>query len=324
MNYCVKFNISQNIISCNSNKTILDAALEQNLELNFNCKTGKCHNCSATILSGSVKDKSGYRIDEGQILTCCTYPQSDLVLNIDYSSELSSIKTVNLPCKITEINCFNNRFFIIKAKLPPNSNFKFLPGQYVNLNLKGINRSFSIASYDKTNNVLEFQIKNVKNGAFSQLLNSVDINQLMRLEGPYGNFYVRESNAPILLVAGGTGFAPIQCIIDSLIEQKRQRKIFVYWRMQNKNDFYSSKPNEWMKAPKEIKFIPFVSLDEKQFFERKGDIELILRQDFKDLSKFEIYVCGSENLIQKTKKICKELGMNSQYFYTDYFIASGQ
>ena len=324
MDYIINFNSSENSFSCNSNKTILDAALEKKLELNFNCKTGKCHNCSATISSGIVKDNNGQTIDEGQILTCCTYPQSDLKLNIDYSPELSRIKQVNLPCKILELSCFNNRFFTLKIKIPPNSNFDFLPGQYVNLNLKGITRSFSIASFDKSNNLLEFQIKYVGNGAFSQLLNSIEINQLMRLEGPYGNFYLRESNAPLLFVAGGTGFAPIQSIIERLIEQKSQRKVFFYWRMKSKNDFYSCKPYNWTKELQQIKFIPFVSLNEEQSFERKGDIESILGEDFEDLSAFHIYVCGSDNLIQKTKKICKKLGMNTQHFYTDYFTASGQ
>ena len=321
MDYFVYLNSKEISFSVDTSKTILDAALEKQFHLGYSCKKGECGSCSASLLSGSVKDKSGNIIDSGDILTCCSYPQSDIILDLEYLPELKDIQVLNLPCKITYLESLLDKFYILKVKLPPNSGFKFLPWQYVNLSLKGVSRSYSLASTDTTNNELEFHIKHVPNGLFSELLASSEINQLMRLEGPLGSFFTRQNPAPIIFVAGGTGFAQIQGMIQKLIQDGSNRLIYCYWRMKFSTDFYSSIPYSW--TNKNITFIPFVSNEDINAKERKGDIDEILKEDFLNLKDFNVYVCGSLGLIQKTKKVCSDLGLDSKSFFTDAFVSSG-
>ena len=322
MDYIVHLN-SNNITFCaNDSRTILDAALEKQYHLGYSCKKGECGSCSAHLLKGLVKDASGSLINEGSILTCCSYPQSDITLDVEYSPELKNIKVLNLPCKINHLELIADKFYILKVKVPPNTGLKFLPGQYVNLSLKGVTRSYSLASMDLIDNELEFHIKHVPNGQFTEFLAAAELNQLMRLEGPLGTFYTREGSAPIIFVAGGTGFAPIQGMIEKLIQEDSSRLIYCYWRMKSSKDFYSSKPSHWHKE--NIKFIPFVSKEDVDASERKGDIDEILQADFVNLQNFQVYVCGSLNLIQKTKNICSQLGLEQKCFFTDAFVSSGR
>ena len=321
MDYCVHLNGSDLSFYANKSKTILDAALEKQLYLSYSCKQGECGSCSANLLSGVVKDAVGNLIDSGNILTCCSFPQSNITLDVDFFPELDDINVLNLPCKIIEIELISDKFYVLKLKLPPHSGFKYLPGQYVNLCLKGVVRSYSLASLDGINGVLEFHIKHVPNGQFSQLLALSQINQLMRLEGPLGTFFIRRSAAPIIFVAGGTGFAPIQSMIDKLIQEKSSRFVYFYWRMKCAQDFYSHIPHAWVHE--NIKFIPFVSEDDINAVERKGDIDEILKQDFEHLNGYHVYVCGSLSLIQKTKDVCSHLGLDLKSFFTDAFVSSG-
>ncbi|NDH09652.1 MAG: CDP-6-deoxy-delta-3,4-glucoseen reductase [Gammaproteobacteria bacterium] len=321
MDYSVHLNGNNLSFCADESKTILDTALEKQFHLGYSCKKGECGSCSASLLSGVVKDMNGNSIDSGNILTCCSFPQSDITLDVDFFPELQDISVLNLPCKIINLEFLFDKFYVLKVKLPPNARFNFLPGQYVNLSLKGVVRSYSLASADVQNDVLEFHIKHVSNGKFSTLLALSQINQLMRLEGPLGTFFIRHSAAPIIFVAGGTGFAPIQCMIQELIQEENHRLVYCYWRMKSSQDFYSTIPFGWVN--KNIKFIPFVSKEDINALERKGDIDEILKQDFESLHGFHVYVCGSLSLIQKTKDICSHLGLDSKSFFTDAFVSSG-
>lgn len=321
MDYFVYLNGKNTSFCADKSKTILDAALEKKFHLGYSCKKGECGTCSANLLSGAVKDSSGHIVEHGQILMCCSYPQSDITLDAEYYSELQDIHVLNLPCKITYLELLADKFYVLKVKLPPNTEFKFLPGQYVNLSLKGVSRSYSLASSDFLNNELEFHIKYVPNGLFSELLASSQVNQLLRLEGPLGCFFIRQGSAPIIFVAGGTGFAPIQGMIQRLIQEDSHRKIYCYWRMKFSKDFYTAMPYSW--THQNIKFIPFVSKEDVNASERKGDIDEILKEDFADLQDFQVYVCGSLSLIQKTQKVCSHLGLDSKRFFTDAFVSSG-
>jgi CDP-4-dehydro-6-deoxyglucose reductase len=321
MDYFVNLKTKNLSFCADKSKTILDAALEKQFHLGYSCKKGECGSCSASLLSGVVKDTNGNIIDSGNILTCCSFPQSDITLDVDFFPELQDISVLNLPCKIINLELLFDKFYVLKVKLPPNTGFKFLPGQYVNLSLKSVVRSYSLANTDVINGELEFHIKHVPNGQFSELLALSQMNQLMRLEGPLGTFFIRQHTAPIIFVAGGTGFAPIQGMIQKLIQEESNRQIYCYWRMKSAKDFYSSIPHGW--AHKNIKFIPFVSKEDINALERKGDIDEILKQDFETLNGFHVYVCGSLSLIQKTKDVCSHLGLDSKSFFTDAFVSSG-
>jgi CDP-4-dehydro-6-deoxyglucose reductase len=140
----------------------------------------------------------------------------------------------------------------------------------------------------------------------------------MRFTGPKGSFFIRKSNQPIILLASGTGFAPIYTMVQALIAENDKRDIYIYWRMRQANHFYIENPFSVMDAVN-IKFIPFITDKDPQWYGRIGRINDILSLDFESLSGFSSYACGSAGFIEEAKKVCLQLQLNENDFYTDLF-----
>lgn len=318
MKYQLKLEPSQ--ISCEivSGLSILDSSIQLNIYLEHGCHQGECGNCKAKLISGKVKSKTGAVIDTGDILTCISYPESDLILHATYFPELVDIKPVNLPCKVSNIQFINDEFAILTLRIPPHSKFKFLPGQYIDLSCQGVTRSYSIASLLSTDYSFDLHIRLFENGQFSHLLRNIQLNQVMQLSGPKGSFFIRQSKKPILLLASGTGFAPIHAMVENLIAQKDEREIYIYWRLKNSSSLYMVNPFK-TKEFHNIKFIPYVITTDSKWCGRFGELYDILSADFNSLERFVVYACGSAGFIHKAKKSCFSLHLNESDFYTDLF-----
>lgn len=192
-----------------SEDNLLDDALSQNIPLEHSCKTGDCGACSAEIITGNVENVHGNVVTQGEILTCQSKALSDVVLKANYYPELVDIKQQTIPCKVANVIRVTDDIIILKFRFPPTVKFDYLPGQYVDLSYKGIKRSYSIANAKLDSKELELHIRKVPNGQMSELIfGDVQLNQLMRMEGPKGTFFVRNNNKPLLLLATGTGIAP--------------------------------------------------------------------------------------------------------------------
>lgn len=158
----------------------------------------------------------------------------------------------------------------LKLRTPPTAKIGFLPGQYINLHYKGVTRSYSIANSDESNGI-ELHVRNVPNGQMSSLIfGELQENTLMRIEGPCGTFFIRESDRPIIFLAGGTGFAPVKSMVEHLIQGKCRREIYIYWGMQDSKDFYSALPQQWSEQYDNVHYIPVVSGDDAEWGGRKG------------------------------------------------------
>src|SRR5437879_10576712 len=130
-------------------------------------------------------------------------------------------------------------------RLPMNENFRFLAGQYIDLLLKeGKRRSYSLATKPDPGGVtaLEIHVRATPGGLFTEhVFSKLKVRDLLRFEGPLGSFYLREeSDKPIVMVASGTGFAPIKSIIEYALEKKieQKRPMTLYWGCRIKRDLY--------------------------------------------------------------------------------------
>ena len=318
MKYALMLQPSQTTYDISAELSILASSIQKNIYLEHGCQKGDCGHCKATLISGTVKTALGELIDAGDILTCLCFPRSDLIIEANYIPELAEIQQMTLPCKVSNIQYVNERFVILTLRIPPHSNFNFLPGQYVDLSYKGVTRSYSIASLVSAENTFDVHIRLFDNGQFSQLIASLELHQVMRLTGPKGSFFIRKSNQPVLLLASGTGFAPIHAMVQALIAEKDKRDIYIYWRMRQANHFYMEQPLFMMDA-NNIKYIPFIPEKDAQWHGRVGSINDVLSLDFPSLSGFAGYACGSAGFIEEAKKNCLELQLDENNFYTDLF-----
>lgn len=220
-------------VSFKSDTNLLNDALSQSIPLEHSCKTGDCGVCSAEVLSGLIENESGEIVTSGQVLTCQSAALSDATLKAHYYPELAHIRQQTIPCKVVSFESVSDDIMVLKFRFPPTAQFDYLPGQYVDLSFKGVKRSYSIANAKNVGKELELHIRKVPNGKMSSLLfDEVKVNQLMRLEGPKGTFFIHDNDKPLLLLATGTGIAPIKAMVEHLVALNDKREIHIFWGMQ--------------------------------------------------------------------------------------------
>jgi CDP-4-dehydro-6-deoxyglucose reductase len=313
---------------CSNEDTILIGAQKENTTLNYSCKTGRCKSCKAKVLEGTsitIADEIGLTAEEkkeGFILTCVRKPTSDLALDIEDLSGyyLEPIRT--LPSKVDSIKKFSDNVIELRLRVPPQSNFNYLPGQYINIIKGDYKRSYSIANNDCSNGIVLF-IKNYEGGKFSTyLFDQAKINDLLRIEGPLGTFFYRKTNKTnIVFLATGTGIAPIKSILENMEQNNleiKNKNIYLFFGGKTKEDLF------WEPKFKNIKvhFIPVLSRTENNWNGEKGYIQDVLITKKIDLSDSVVYACGSVKMIKNAKEIAVNNGMTEELFYSDEFISS--
>lgn len=305
------------------NATVLESAIRAGIILEHSCKNGSCGLCESKLIQGEVINEQGDSFVAGQtFLTCqCKISCTELIIEAEYYPELASLSRKIVPCKVASAE-IDNEFLILKFRLPPTAGFDYLPGQYINLSYQGITRSYSIANANSKDGI-ELHIRLVPDGAMSGLLFAgVKPETLMRMDGPIGTFFVREDNRPIIFLAGGTGFAPVKAMVESLINSNSEREIAIYWGMNKSQDFYSMMPQEWEGKYKNITFIPVVSGSELEWNGRTGFVHQAVLQDLDNLSDYCVYACGSPQMIAAAKKDFANIGLPDKQFFSDAFTIS--
>jgi CDP-4-dehydro-6-deoxyglucose reductase len=317
----VTFNIEIQpaVVSFTSDGVILEDALVQNIPLEYSCKTGDCGTCCAEILSGSIETKDGELVHSGKFLTCQSKAKSDLILKANYYPELVHIKQKIVPCKVVIFDYAAKDVVVIIFRLPPKANFEYLPGQHVDLSFNGVKRSYSIANAICDNKSIELHIRNLPNGKMSGLLfGDLKENQLMRIEGPKGTFFVRDNTKPLILVATGTGIAPIKAIVEDLVNKGDRRPIHVYWGMRHLEDFYCKELIDLAEELEHINLNKILSGGSSEVY-KNGYVQNSVVADFSELSDYEVYACGSIKMIDDARKLFIEHGLPAAAFHSDAF-----
>jgi CDP-4-dehydro-6-deoxyglucose reductase len=306
-------------VTYKSEHNLLDDALSSFLPLEHSCKNGECGVCRAELISGQVQNENGEIVTEGSILTCQSKALSDVVVRAHYYPELADIKVQTLPCKVVNFDYVTDDVLALKLKYPPTSSFNYIPGQYIDLSFKGVKRSYSIASAPSESKDIELHIRKVPNGKMSDLLfGCVTENQLMRMEGPKGTFFVRDNDKPLIFIATGTGIAPVKAMIEQLNSSGDKRAIHIYWGMQYQNEIYCKELIEYSQKYSHIHFTSVLSR-EKNLQSKHGYVQNIVLEDFQSLNECEVYACGSINMIEQAKKLFIENGLPSEAFHSDVF-----
>jgi len=325
MAYTVSLNPSGKVFSIESESFILDTAIQANIHLPHSCRNGSCGVCKSRLLKGAVEHLEGMcgisseDREDGYILTCVAKPKSDLEIEANYYAELDGIKSGIFPCKVSSIEFPSDDIMILKLRFPPNINMRYLPGQYIDLMWKGMRRSYSIADTVLEPGI-ELHIKHVPDGRFSKyLFDELKPEILLRINGPHGTFFVRESHAPVIFLAGGTGFAPVKAMVEQLLKNASTRQIYIYWGARTIDAFYTNTAELWQEEHDNITYIPVLSNDSEIWHGRQGFVHQAVMQDINDLSAFEVYACGSSDMIMAAKNDFIMHGLIEKNFFADAF-----
>lgn len=316
---------------CDRNSTIFEAAKNNGLFLEHSCLSARCRSCAVQIESGNVINKFDDLVLSKEeklnkwILSCNALPVTDVVLNVEDFGEIQIFEKVILPAKIQSINKLNESVLEVTLRFPPNSNFDYNSGQYVNIISGQIKRSYSIANAYEVNGMLTFFIKKYEKGLMSNYWFEIaKVNDLLRVEGPLGSFFLRESvQDNIIFLATGTGVAPIKAILENLSKSKNQLKnknLWLFVGARYENDLFWN-PSE-LSSINNLKYIPVLSRASNEWEGEKGYVQDIVIKHNIPLTKAQVYACGSNNMIESAKKILVDNGLNKTHFFSDAFVQS--
>ena len=332
MSHQVTIKPSGHLYEVAEHETFLSAAIDAGLNLPYGCRNGACGACKGKVLSGEV-DYGDYQAtaltdaekEAGLALFCCAKPLTDAVIECREVSDLNGIKPRIMPARVQMMEKLSHDVMALFLKLPSNERMQFLAGQYIEFILKdGKRRAFSLANAPHNDEFLELHLRLVPGGAFTEyVFNEMQEKAILRLEGPFGSFYLREDcNKPIIFVAGGTGFAPVKGLVEHILHQNTEREMVLYWGAKSLEDLYMPNlPKAWASIHPNFKFIPVLSepRDSDAWQGRTGFVHQAVLDDFADLSGHQVYCCGAPVMVDTALATFKERGLPADEFFSDAF-----
>ena len=320
-----------------ANETLLAAGIRQGIGLPYGCKDGACGSCkcrkiSGTVVHGPHQDKALSAEEEAQglVLTCCARAESDVVLESRQVTEEGSLPVRKMPVRVASLQKKSHDVMVLQLQLPANDPMTFRAGQYIEFLLRdGSRRSYSMANaphtLQNTPPMVELHIRHMPGGKFTDpVFSTMKEKDILRAEGPYGSFYLREdSDKPVILLASGTGFAPIKALIEHMAHAGITRPATLYWGGRRPADLYMA---DWVTAQMQrmpqLRFVPVVSNAEAQdqWTGRTGFVHRAVLEDHPDLSDFQVYACGAPIVVESARReYVQQAGLPEQEFYADAF-----
>jgi CDP-4-dehydro-6-deoxyglucose reductase len=328
---------SGRVFTVQSNETILAAGIRQGIGLPYGCKDGACGSCKCKKLSGEVtldahqsKALSAEEELAGLVLTCRAHPLSDVVLESRQVTEAGAHPIRKMPVRVNALTRLSHDVMMVRLQLPAGEPLQFHAGQYVEFILRdGARRSYSMANAPHTlsepGTGLELHIRHMPGGKFTDhVFGAMKEKEILRIEGPYGSFFLREdSNKPIVLVASGTGFAPIKALLEHMKFKAIDRPATLYWGGRRPEDLYMG---EWLAAHLQsmpnLRYVPVVSnaVPSDDWTGRTGFVHLAVLEDFADLSGHQVYACGAPIVVESAhREYVAKGGLPDEEFFADSF-----
>jgi len=332
MQYTVRIQKTGREFKVASDETVLAAALRQGISLMHSCRSGNCGSCKATLRSGQVdygvyeqKALSDAERRAGKVLLCQAVPQSDLLVDATEVIAAEGVTVKTLPCRVVGMQRLADDVMRLQLKLPERQELNYLPGQYLEFLLRdGKRRSFSMAAPPAAGEPLELHIRHVPGGFFTeQVFTTMREKDLLRFQGPLGTFFLRrDSTRPIILVAGGTGFAPIKAIVMDALASGINRPMHLYWGVRARRDLYmDALARAWAARHEHFRYTPVLSepLPADGWIGRIGWVHEAVVDDYPDMSGFDVYASGPPPMIDAARDAFAAHGLPADCLYFDSF-----
>ena len=316
-------------------KTVLTAALEAGYNIAYSCRSGTCGTCKARLVAGEVEynlSQATSAVEEGTALLCMAEPATDLVLEVEELA-LHLQPPRQMPCRVKKIEKAAPDVAIVTLRTHYNDNLIYAAGQYIDFLLPdGKRRSYSIATapaFEGPMMDIDLHIRLLPGGLFTErVFGSLKVGEMLRFEGPLGTFYLREESArPIILLASGTGFAPIKAIVEYALRRNLERPMRLYWGGRTLTDVYGfALADGWSRSHDNFTFVPVLSeaRPEDEWQGRTGFVHRAVMEDFSDLSGFDVYACGNPAMVEAARSDFARCGLPPEHFYADAFITEAE
>lgn len=314
-------------ITVNPKETLLQAALRQGVDFPHSCRVGGCASCKCKLVSGKVKELtqaayilSDEELDQGYILACQAVPQTDITVEVDLSRQQAHrqvrgrvIGQDKLTHDITQLRVQLDETLTYKA------------GQYAHISVAPLSelvRSYSFATAVQADSQVSFYVRQVPGGAFSTLINERDVlGQAVTVDGPMGDFWLRPADAPLLLVAGGSGLAPIVALLQEALRDKVNRPVTLLFGARQECDLYALDTlheiaGRW---PARFELVPVLSAAAADA-PWQGERGLV-HDKLSDLAEpgAHAYLCGPPAMIDACTAVLRQQGLAREHIHADRF-----
>jgi CDP-4-dehydro-6-deoxyglucose reductase, E3 len=338
--YSVRIEPHARTLRVGAGQAVLEAALAAGLNLPHSCKSGHCGSCRARLIAGEIRYPGGRPLGisaeeerSGHVLLCQARARSDLVVQARLIAAVADVEIKTLPCRIARLTPLAPDVLQVMLRLPAVERLRFHAGQYLDVLLEGgRRRSFSIASPPHDSELIELHVRRVSGGGFTARLfggaaagadaAAIAVGSLLRIEGPVGQFSYRDGAGPLLMIAGGTGFAPLKSMLRHILESGIRRDIHLYWGARQASDVYEQAlVLEWVRRYPQLKFTAVLSEASaaQGSHTRSGWVHEAVLADHPDLAGLEVYAAGPPAMIEAIRVSFPRHGLAVERLYFDSF-----
>lgn len=331
------FNIALNFedgitrfIQCHDGEKVLDAAYRQKVNLPMDCSDGVCGTCKCHCASGEYDLGEDY-LDEAlsddeaqarQVLTCQMVPTSDCVIDVPVAAAQCKTALTDTGAQALQVNLLSDTAIELVVEL--DEPLAFLPGQYINIQVPGTThvRAYSFSSLPGSREG-RFLIRNVPGGMMSQwLTQQARPGDRLTLSGPMGSFYLRSGERPLLMLAGGTGLAPLLSMLHTLQTQGSQRPVTLLYGVTRDGDLVKTDAlDTFAQQLTGYRWLPVVA-DESSSCPQRGFVTEHLDDAMLNNGDVDIYLCGPPPMVNAVATALRERGISPAGFWYEKFIAS--
>ncbi|WP_193164278.1 2Fe-2S iron-sulfur cluster-binding protein [Microbulbifer hainanensis] len=313
-------------------ETLLQAALRQGIDFPHSCRVGGCASCKCKLVSGRVREltDSGYiltdeELDAGYILACQSVPKGDVHIEVDLSQQRARQQVAG---KIIAQEPLTHDITRLVVQLEEGLAYK--AGQYADLTLDCLPeapRSFSFASPVQADAKVSFFVRRVPGGQFTgRVCGESLIGQGITVDGPLGDFTLRPGAAPLLLVAGGSGLAPLLAILQDALGHGVARPVTLLFGAREERDLYAIEAiqelaKQW---PAPFRFIPVLSEagPDSSWHGAKGLVTAQIPALLEPGA--HAYLCGPPGMIDSAEALLREAGVAREHIHADRFTNRSQ
>ena len=332
MTYQITNRHTDSAFEADAAETILDAALRQGRVFPYSCRGGSCGTCKAKLVTGEV-DAGQFTStaltpqeqSQGLVLLCQTKALSDLEIDAREIAGGVALEIRMLPCRVTDLRTLSHDVMMLKLSLPKGKDLEYLAGQYVDILLRdGKRRSFSVANRPQADTPLELHVRQVPGGRFTgHVFDGLKVKELMRFQGPFGTFFLRQESAnPVILMAGGTGLAPIKAILEQAFHLASDQSFHLFWGVRAKRELYlDADIRGWLQQHANLTYTPVLSepLAEDNWDGETGWVHEAVLKHFPSLDNVEVYASGPPPMIAAAREAFSTQGLEEDSFFYDSF-----
>lgn len=302
------------------NNTILEAGLSAGLALNYGCSNGNCGKCKAKLISGKILKTRPHDFVfteseklQNYFLCCSNTATTDIVIEADEADSEKDIPQQEIDARVKKVDVLSDAVSILNLKTPRTKRLRFLAGQSVLLsyaNLPAVNIPIASCPCDDMN--IQFHIPQQENNDLVKYIHQgLKTSDLIHIDGPYGSFILDEdSDKSILFIAFDTGFAPVKSLIEHAITLEHAEFIDLLWLHSDNKPYMHNQCRAWEDALDNFNYQHSqIDINESKKLTEKLQL---LAKNYSDLNQKNIYICGAEDVVRKTREILLDHGAEEE------------